>query len=200
MAWTSYDNTFTNADRLTSAWLRYWEPFTNRLTSSRSFQTCRRVVFITERSLNCKPYLQHVRYGDFCSVEQMICFSSPSSQWRWCRRTDINSHRPCLVSCFPYKHIRYLLRHSRKWRLIEGSPSLSLVSGCRSLGSRAMLMVDGQARRCRLLDGDVTFFSWFLFIRLNHTRPRYESHYLPICLGVVYTRTSRFNTPSFTIV
>ena len=33
-AWASYDNTFTNADRSTSAWLRYWEPFTNRLTSS----------------------------------------------------------------------------------------------------------------------------------------------------------------------
>ena len=42
--------------------------------------------------------------------------------------------------------------------IVEGSPSLSLVSGCRSLGSRTMLMVDGQARRCRLLDGDVTFF------------------------------------------
>ena len=55
-------------------------------------------------------------------------------------------------------HFRYLLRHNRKWRLVEGSTSLSLVSGCHSLGSRTMLMVEGQARRCRLLDGDVTFF------------------------------------------
>ena len=61
-------------------------------------------------------------------------------------------------------------------------------------------MVEGQARMCRLLDGDVTFFQLIPVIRLNNTRPCYELLYLPICLGVVYTRTSRFNTPSFTIV
>ena len=146
MAWTFHDNTFTNADRLTSAWLRYWEPFTNRLTSS-------------------------ARQLDKCQL-----FSVDA-------------------------HFCYLLRHSRKmaasWRQ---SISVSCVRSLRPLGSRTMLMVEGQARRCRLLDGDVTFVSWFLFIRLNHTRPRYESLYLPICLGVVYTRTSRVNTPSFTIV
>ena len=40
---------------------------------------------------------------------------------------SVDAHRLAWQCMSP--HFRYLLRHSRKWRLIEGGPSLSLVSG-----------------------------------------------------------------------
>ena len=45
-----------------------------------------------------------------------------------CQLLSVETHhlaQQCAVA-----HFRYLLRHNRKWRLAEGSTSLSLVSGC----------------------------------------------------------------------